>query len=82
MVESKPRKLDQGEIPKSRGRSTQVSGLGMIAALIAACWSLVTDRTPRLSEFLLFVALLLFSAGGLVWQMLKPAPNRGAESRG
>lgn len=54
---------------RSRGRSLEVTGLGMIAALILAFGSLVTDGTLLLAQYLVFVAFLLVSAGGLVWRL-------------
>ncbi len=81
MVDGVSYKQEQGQIPKSHGRSTEVTGLGMIAALIGASWTLVTDGTLRLSEFLIFAAFLLAGAGGLVWRILKLPLPRSAGSQ-
>lgn len=63
----------------SRGRSLEVTGLGMIAALILAFGSLVTDGTLLLAQYLIFVAFLLVSAGGLVWRLCKLRPAENAD---
>ncbi|HEY6491434.1 MAG TPA: hypothetical protein VIY99_20065 [Terracidiphilus sp.] len=56
---------------KSHGSSLEVTGLGMIAALILAFGSLVTDGTLLFAQYLVFVAFLLVSAGGLAWRLCK-----------
>lgn len=66
--------------PKSSEGSLEVTGLGLIACLIIAFWSLVGDGTLPISQYLVFVAFLLVSAGGLVWRILKLAPTRRAKS--
>ncbi len=60
--------------------SLEVTGLGIIACLIIAFWSLVGDGTVPISQYLVFVAFLLVGAGGLVWRILKLAPTRRAKS--
>ena len=67
-------------IPKSSQGSLEVTGLGLIACLIIAFWSLVGDGTLPISQYLVFVAFLVVSAGGLVWRILKLAPTRRAKS--
>jgi hypothetical protein len=67
-------------ILKSRERSVEVTGIGVIACFIIAFWSLVGDGTVTLSEYFVFVACLLVSAGGLVWRILKLAPTPKAKS--
>ncbi len=66
------------DLLKSREHSAEVTGIGMIAALIVASWPLVSDGTLMLSDYLVFVAFLLVSAGGLVWRLARLAPNRRA----
>lgn len=61
---------------KSQGQSLEVTGLGVIAALIIAFWSLVGDGTLPLSQYLVFVAFMLVSASGLVWRILNPTSPR------
>jgi hypothetical protein len=78
--ESDPFKGEADEIRQARERS--VTGLGMISALIVACWSLVADGELPLSDYLLFVAFLLVCASALAWQIWKLAPPRGAEAHG
>jgi hypothetical protein len=60
---------------KPSERSLEVTGLGVIVSLIVAFWSVVQDGTLPLSQYLVFVAFLLVSAGGLVWRILKLAPK-------
>jgi hypothetical protein len=67
---------------KAREHSVEVTGLGVIASLIMAFGLLVSDGTLRLSDYLVFVAFLLVSAGGLVWRLLKLAPNCGTGRAG
>jgi hypothetical protein len=55
------------DLLKAREHSVEVTGLGVIAALLVATWPLVSNGTLRLSDYLVFVAFLLVSAGGLVW---------------
>jgi hypothetical protein len=79
-----PVKVDSMEhaanaIPGSSEGTLEVTGLGMIACLIIAFWSLVGDGTLPLSTYLVFVAFLLVGAVGLVWRILKHAPRIGAE---
>jgi hypothetical protein len=64
----------------SSERSVEVTGLGAIACFIISFWTLVGDGMLTLSQYLVFVAFLLVSAGGLVWRILKLAPSRGATS--
>jgi hypothetical protein len=78
--ESDSIKQASGAILKSRERSVEVTGIGVIACFIIAFWSLVRDGTLTLSEYLVFVVCLLVSAGGLVWRILKLAPTRKAKS--
>jgi hypothetical protein len=64
-----------GGLLKTRGRSLEVTGLGIIASLIVAFGSLVSDGTVPFSQYLVFLAFMLVSATGLVWRMLKLAPG-------
>jgi hypothetical protein len=66
---------------KSTGRTLEITGLGIIASFILAFWSLVGDGTLRLSQYLVFVALLLISAGGMVWRLWKLGPARDGVAR-
>jgi hypothetical protein len=61
---------------KSHGRWLEVKGLGFIAALIVAFWSLVSDGTLPLSQYLVFLSLMLVSAGGMVWRIWKLNPEK------
>ena len=63
------------DFPSSRGRTLEVTGLGAIAALILAFWTLVGDGTLPLSQYLVFVALLLISAAALVWRLRQLSPR-------
>jgi hypothetical protein len=63
---------------KSRGRSLEITGLGVVISLILSFWSLVTDGTLPLSQYLVFVSFLLVSAGGMVWRLWKLDPRRTA----
>jgi hypothetical protein len=60
---------------KSRGRGLEITGLGIIASLIIAFWTLVGDGTIPLPEYLVFVSLLLVSAAGMVWRIWKLGPG-------
>ncbi len=60
---------------KSRGRELETTGLGVIASLIIAFWSLVGDGTLSISQYLVFVSLLLVSAAGMVWRIWKLSPR-------
>jgi hypothetical protein len=60
---------------KSRGRSFEVTGLGIVAALIVAFWSLVSDGTIPFNQYLVFLSFMLVGAAGLVWRLFKLAPG-------
>jgi len=60
---------------KSHGRELEITGLGVIASLIIAFWTLVGDGTILLSEYMVFVSLLLVSAAGMIWRIRKLAPG-------
>jgi hypothetical protein len=64
----------------SSGHASEVTGLGVIAALMIAFGSLVSDGTLRLSQYLVFFACLTVGASVLVWRIFKPALARAAES--
>jgi hypothetical protein len=66
---------------KLSGRELEITGLGVIASLIIAFWSLVGDGTLLLSQYLVFVSLLLVSAAGMVWRALEARSGRGAATR-
>ncbi len=55
--------------------SLEVTGLGMIVALMITFSYLVYEDALPLSEYLVFVAFLLVSAGGLVWRTFKLVPT-------
>lgn len=76
--ESGSPKQVRDDLLKSCEHSVEVTGLGFIAALIMAAWPLVSDGTLKLSDYLVFVAFLLVSAGGLVWHLVRLAPNNKA----
>lgn len=69
------------DLLKPREHSVEVTGLGIISILIVVSWPLVSDGTLRLSDYLVFVAFLLVSAGGLVWRLARLAPNQQASLR-
>lgn len=60
---------------KSCGRSTEVTGLGIIASLVIAFGTLVGDGTILFSQYVVFLALMAISAGGIVWRLCKLAPD-------
>lgn len=60
---------------KLRGRSLEITGLGVIVSLMIAFWSLVSDGTIRLSEYLIFVLFLLISSGAIVWRIFRLTPD-------
>jgi len=65
----------ESAILKSRGHSLEITGLGIVVSLIVAFWSLVSDGTLPLSQYLVFVAFLLVSASAMVWRIWKLSPN-------
>jgi hypothetical protein len=65
-------------IVNSPDRAAEVTGLGVIAALMIAFGSLVIDGSLPLSQYLVFATFLLVSAGGLGWRMWRLAPGRTA----
>jgi len=65
----------KGAILKSHGRSLEITGLGVVASLALAFWSLVSDGTLLLSQYLVFLSFLSISAGGMVWRILKLTPD-------
>jgi hypothetical protein len=69
----------EGTILKSRGRKLEITGLGVVASLVVSFWSLVSDGTLPLSEYLVFLCLMLISAGAMVWRIVKLSPDEGAE---
>ncbi|HUB30863.1 MAG TPA: hypothetical protein VL967_14245 [Terracidiphilus sp.] len=64
-----------GATMKTRGRSLEVTGLGIVAALIFAFGSLVSDGTVQVSQYLVFLVFMLVSAAGLVWRIVKLTPG-------
>jgi hypothetical protein len=68
---------------KSRRRSLEVTGLGIVASLTVAFWRLASDGTIRISEYLIFVSFLLVSAGAMLWRIFRLAPEtpKAAEER-
>jgi hypothetical protein len=66
---------DERAILKSRGRSLEITGLGVVACLVVSFWSLVRDGTLPLSEYLVFLSLMLVSAGAMVWRIVKLSPE-------
>jgi FtsH-binding integral membrane protein len=69
-------KQTSNDTQSSHERTLEITALGMIACLIIAFGTLVTDGTLPLSQYLFFVALLLVSVSGLVWRIFKLAPAR------
>jgi hypothetical protein len=65
---------------KAQGHSLEITGLGIVASLILAFWSLVSDGTLPLSQYLVFVSFLLVSAGGMIWRLWKLNPRRNGAS--
>jgi hypothetical protein len=57
----------------STEQSVEVTGLGMIAALIISSWFLVSDGTLELANYILFAVFLVASAGVLVWRIVRRA---------
>lgn len=80
------KKLEPGEssvngrkaLLRSKDGSAEKLGLGVIAALIVSFWTLVADGTLPLAQYVVFVALLLVSAGGMVWRIRKLYPRDSA----
>jgi hypothetical protein len=60
--------------------SLEVTGLGMIAALLLGASKFVIEGTLPLSQFLVFAGFLVVSMGGLVWRIVSLAPARTAKS--
>jgi hypothetical protein len=60
--------------------SLEVTGLGVIAALLVAFGGLVGDGSLPLSQYLVFAGFLLVSTAGLTWRIWKLAPARAAKS--
>ena len=73
--QSEPSVNGRNALLESKDRSAEILGLGVIASLILAFWPLVGDGTLPLSQYLVFVALLLVSAGGMVWRICKLHPR-------
>lgn len=61
---------------KARGRTLEVTGLGIIAALVLAFGTLVSDGTLPLAQYLIFLSLMLVSAGGMLWRIWRLTPER------
>jgi hypothetical protein len=69
---------EAGPIVNAGGRAFEITGLGAIAALMLAFWTLVADGTMPLSQYLVFVAMLLVSAAGMVWRLCNLGPQSEA----
>lgn len=67
-------------IPSSNGYSFEVTGLGVIAALMVAFAGMVSDGTLPRAQYLVFAAFLLVSAAALAWRIFKLSPARAAQS--
>ena len=76
--ESDPEANGRSALLKSRGRSLEITGLGIIVSLVVAFWSLVGDGTIQFSQYLVFLACMLISAAGMVWRILKLTPQNRA----
>jgi hypothetical protein len=64
-----------------REHPVEVTGLGIVAALVIAVLFLVSDGTLRLSVCVEVITVLLLVAGGLIWRLAKLLPGRKAGSR-
>jgi len=69
-------KITSEAISTSSRHSHEVTGLGIIAALLVGFAGLVTDGSLPLNQYLVFAAFLLVSSCGLTWRMVTPAPAR------
>jgi hypothetical protein len=69
-----------GALLKSRGRSLEITGLGIIISLVVAFGSLVGDGTIPFSQYLVFVSLMSISAAGMIWRIRKLTPQAQAVS--
>jgi len=65
---------------ESSQHSLEVTGLGVIAGLMIAFGSLVSDGTLPLSQYLMFFVFLMLSASALVWRIFKLPPTHAAKS--
>ena len=72
--EGAPHRGGSDLLPSSGGRTLEVTGLGLIVALILSFWTLVSDGTLPLPQYLVFVAMLLISAAALVWRLRHLSP--------
>lgn len=72
---------DESTILKSRRRSLEITGLGVVASLVVSFWSLVSDGTLPLSQYLVFLSLMLVSAGAMVWRIVRLSPDEGVEEK-
>jgi hypothetical protein len=73
--EGDSKKKSQRALLKTCGREPEITGLGIIASLIIAFWTLVGDGTIPFSDYLVFVSLLLVSAAGMAWRIWKLGPG-------
>jgi hypothetical protein len=67
-------------LPNLRGRF-EITALGMIAALIVACWALVVDGTLQLFDYAVFVSFLMVGAGALVWRIFNLPPAHSSKTQ-
>jgi hypothetical protein len=74
--ENGSREQRRDDLPEPHEHTIEITGLGIIASFMMAAWPFVSDGTLRLSDYLVFVALLLVSAGALVWRLVRLAPHR------
>lgn len=65
----------EGSVLNCHGRSLEIVGLGVVTSLIISFGCLVSDGTLPLSQYLVFLLLMVVCAGAMVWRIWNLVPD-------
>jgi hypothetical protein len=69
------KKAGAGSLLNCHGRSFEITGLGVVTSLIISFGCLVSDGTLPLEQYLVFLMLMVVSAGAMVWRIWNLVPD-------
>ena len=64
-----------GSTVNCHGRSLEITGMGVVVSLIISFGCLVSDGTLPLSQYLVFLLLMLVSGAAIVWRIWNLVPD-------
>lgn len=68
-------KKPSGSTVNCHGQSIEILGMGVVVSLIISFGCLVSDGTLTLDQYLVFLLLMLVSAGAIVWRIWNLVPD-------